>query len=374
VEVFVTDVQADAVNDNKANEKNVTAAENAVLRGTPRQLSQQLGVSVQDVLAAIEYAQIDPVQDAEGQVEYPLKAVLSSYIAHTQERESQQNAQIQFLLRTCLDAYQDSVRQMIREENRVAYQIKDMTESRFLEVLGQVSLSLGRVEAFVMQAAKLLSQIDLRLSRSEVGFQHDGFHQVRIHGKSEQQQPPQQQQQEQQQQQQQQRQQRQRKTEEAPSGSDSAALDSATAETLRTRQSAPDVPVRSMSNSEHWKEFETELTRTLSSSGDMAETAVAEWMTSARALLNLGNLELRLNGEHFLNNLRPALMGNGFANVHFSIPSDENILPAFEKYQGWINAERARGRSAFLLFLILILNRGPQISWSGFVTTFINEI
>lgn len=363
----MTDVQADAVNDNKENEKNVTAAENAVLRGTPRQLSQQLGVSVQDVLAAIEYAQIDPVQDAEGQVEYPLKAVLSSYIAHTQERESQQNAQIQFLLRTCLDAYQDSVRQMIREENRVAYQIKDMTESRFLEVLGQVSLSLGRVEAFVMQAAKLLSQIDLRLSRSEVGFQHDGFHQVRIHGKSEQQQPPQQQQQ-------QQRQQRQRKTEEAPSGSDSAALDSATAETLRTRQSAPDVPVRSMSNSEHWKEFETELTRTLSSSGDMAETAIAEWMTSARALLNLGNLELRLNGEHFLNNLRPALMGNGFANVHFSIPSDENILPAFEKYQGWINAERARGRSAFLLFLILILNRGPQISWSGFVTTFINEI
>ncbi|NBX16445.1 MAG: hypothetical protein EBR09_03665 [Proteobacteria bacterium] len=129
-----------------------------------------------------------------------------------------------------------------------------------------------------------------------------------------------------------------------------------------------------MSNSEHWKEFETELTRTLSSSGDMAETAIAEWMTSARALLNLGNLELRLNGEHFLNNLRPALMGNGFANLHFSIPSDDNILPAFEKYQGWINSERSRGRSAVLLFLILILNRGPQISWSGFVTTFINEI
>ena len=359
----MTDVPADAVNDDKATEKNVTAAENAVLRGTPRQLSQQLGISVQDVLAAIEYAQIDPVQDAEGQVEYPLKAVLSSYIAHTQERESQQNAQIQFLLRTCLDAYQDSVRQMIREENRVAYQIKDMTESRFLEVLGQVSLSLGRVEAFVMQAAKLLSQIDMRLSRSEGGFQHDGFHQVRIHGKSEQQ--PQQQQQHQQQQQ---------KTEEAPSGRDSAAQVSSAAETHRTPQSAPAVPIRSMSNSEHWKEFETELTRTLSSSGDMAETAIAEWMTSARALLNLGNLELRLNGEHFLNNLRPALMGNGFANLHFSIPSDDNILPAFEKYQGWINSERSRGRSAVLLFLILILNRGPQISWSGFVTTFINEI
>lgn len=303
-------------------------------KGSPRQLSQQLGLTVQDVLSAIEFANLQPSQDESGQVEYPLKSVLSAYLALSRMREQEQNSQLQSVMRSCLDAYQDSVRQMIREENRVAYQIKDMTESRFLEVLGQVSLSLGRVEAFVMQAAKLLSQIDMRLSRSD-GILHP----------------------------------------EAKTVVPAAAKPVSQTQPVQTPNlnANPTLQNRPMSNAEHWREFESELTRVLHSNGDMAETAISEFMTSAKALLNLGNLELRLNGEHLLGNVRPALMGNSFASMHFSMPSEENILPAFDRYQAWISSERAQGHSAVLLFLILVLNRGPQISWSGFVTTFINE-
>ncbi len=304
----------------------------AAHKGTPRHLSQQLGISVQDVLSAIEYARLEPSEDNAGQIEYDFKGVIAAYLEQTRQRESEQNNQLQVLLRSCLDAYQDSVRQMIREENRVAYQIKDMTESRFLEVLGQVSLSLGRVEAFVMQAAKLLSQIDMRLARSESQIQNNA----------------------------------------ATTTSQLQTQSQPTAQP-QAQSTSPSSRNRPLSNAEHWREFEVELTRVLAANGDMAESAIADWLSAAKTLLNFGSLELRLNGENLLSSLRPALLGNSFAALHFSLPADDNILPAFENFQAWVIAERARGHSAILLFLVLILNRGPQISWSGFVTTFVNQ-
>lgn len=81
-----------------------------------------------------------------------------------------------------------------------------------------------------------------------------------------------------------------------------------------------------------------------------------------------------MNGEHLLESVRPALMDNSFAGLHYSLPADEQILPAFENYQNWIRTERAQGHSAILLYLVLILNREPQISWSGFVMTFVQEV
>jgi len=329
----------------------------AAPKGTPRHLSQQLGISVQDVLLAIEYARLEPEEDVSGQIEYDLKSVVAAYLDQTRQRESEQNNQLQVLLRSCLDAYQDSVRQMIREENRVAYQIKDMTESRFLEVLGQVSLSLGRVEAFVMQAAKLLSQIDMRLARSEsqLGLSPQSGTQTNFHTQS---------------------------TAHVQSAAQPQGHTTATTQPPAQTQPSAQLPshspsqnsqIRPLSNAEHWREFEVELTRVLAANGDMAESAIADWLSSAKTLLNFGSLELRLNGEHLLGGLRPALLGNSFAGLHFSLPADDNILPAFENFQAWVNAERARGHSAILLFLVLILNRGPQISWSGFVTTFVNQ-
>lgn len=299
-------------------------------RGSPRQLSQQLGIPIQDILSAIEFAQLEALQSESGQLEFEIKSVVSAYLEQNRQRDAEQTGRLHSLLRECLDAYQDSVRQMIREENRVAYQIKDMTESRFLEVLGQVSLSMGRVEAFVMQGARLLSQIDLRLSRLDELKANEP--QV------------------------------------------SAAPAAPPSQPMPLKSVNPMAGVRQLSNSEHWKEFETQMTRLFAAQGKMADSAIADWLASAKSLLNLGSLELRLNGEHLLEAVRPALMDNSFAGLHFSIPADEQVLPAFENFQNWILTERAQGHSAILLYLILILNRGPQISWSGFVMTFVQEV
>lgn len=146
-----------------SDEQNSTVQSRPTYRGSPRQLSQQLGIPVQDILSAIEFAQLDAQQSENGQLEFEVKSVVSAYLEQNRQRDAEQTGRMHAMLRECLDAYQDSVRLMIREENRVAYQIKDMTESRFLEVLGQVSLSMGRVDAFVMQGARLLSQIDMHL-------------------------------------------------------------------------------------------------------------------------------------------------------------------------------------------------------------------
>ncbi|MEN9809116.1 MAG: hypothetical protein RLZZ488_683 [Pseudomonadota bacterium] len=299
-------------------------------RGSPRQLSQQLGIPIQDILSAIEFAQIEALQSESGQLEFEIKSVVSAYLEQNRQRDAEQTSRMQSMLRECLDAYQESVRQMIREENRVAYQIKDMTESRFLEVLGQVSLSIGRVEAFVMQGARLLSQLDIRMSRLDEHKANDA--QVPV------------------------------------------AAPASAAQQAPLKSVIPAAQARQLSNSEHWKEFETQMTRLFAAQGKMADSAIADWLASAKALLNLGSLELRLNGEHLLEAVRPALMDNSFAGLHFSLPADDQVLPAFENFQNWIRTERAQGHSAILLYLILILNRGPQISWSGFVMTFVQEV
>lgn len=328
-------------------------------RASPRQLSQQLGISVQDVLGAIEFAQLEPAESESGQLEYELKPVLSAYLEQTRLRETEQNSQIQALLKACLDAYQDSVRQMIREENRVAYQIKDMTESRFLEVLGQVSLSLGRVEAFVMQAARLLSQLDMRLARNE---QILGLEKLQAHG---------------------------HEAQTTMSSSEMQTLMPASGQAAAGKpknqnvgrdvssglpgNTANPMVQRLMTNSEHWREFEMQVTQTFTANGQMAETAISDWLLTAKSILNLGSLELRLNGEHLFEHLRAALQDKTFAKLQASLPDDDNVLPAFENFQDWVRTERAQGHSAILLFLILIMKKGPQISWSGFVTTFVNE-
>lgn len=328
-------------------------------KGSPRQLSQQLGISIQEVLGAIEYAQLEPAENDSGQLEFELKPVLAAYLEQTRLRDAEQNNQIQSLLKACLDAYQDSVRQMIREENRVAYQIKDMTESRFLEVLGQVSLSLGRVEAFVMQAARLLSQLDMRLARSEQMMMPESTS-VRAIEMQPHQQPLQTQQQSAQSQSQ-------------PQPTQLIQTSPPSQQPQQTQMQSPGSVPRVMSNSEHWREFETQVTRTFAANGQMADSAISDWLATAKSLLTLGSLELRLNGEHLLEQLRAALQDKTFTKLHASLPADESVLPAFENFQDWVRAERAQGHSAILLFLILIMNKGPQISWSGFVTTFVNE-
>lgn len=296
-------------------------------RGSPRQLSQQLGIPVQDVLSAIEFAQIAGQQSDSGQLEFEIRSVVSAYLEQSRQRDAELTGRMHGLLRECLDVYQDSVRQMIRDENRVAYQIKDMTESRFLEVLGQVSLSIGRVEAFVMQGARLLSQIDMRLSRLE---------------------------------------------DLSPMESQAKLPSSASAQPPKAVNVA--APARQLSNNEHWLEFETQITRLFAAQEKMADSAIADWLASVKSLLNLGSLELRLNGLNVLETLRPALAEHCFAGLHSSLPADEHVLPAFENFQSWIRTSRAQGHSAILLYLILILNRGPQISWSGFVMTFVQEV
>ncbi|MFZ9520823.1 MAG: hypothetical protein ACO3A4_10120 [Silvanigrellaceae bacterium] len=301
-------------------------------RGNPRFLSQQLGIPVQDVLNAIEFAQLEATEGEGGSIEYEFNSVMTAYLEQNRLKEKSQSAMMQGVVRECIEACQDALRQMIRDENRVAYQIKDMTESRFLEVLGQVSLSLGRMEAFVMQAARMLSQLDMRLARHESTIEN--FRQT------------------------------------TP---DTTPQQKKTDEQKANPEPGPKSPARAMSNSEHWREFEGQVTRSFAASGRMSENAVSEWMSTAKAVLNLGSLELRLNGEHLLEGIRPALMDTSFSSLHFSLPADESVLPAFENFQDWVRIQREKGHSAILLYLVLVLNRGPQISWSGFVTTFINE-
>ncbi|NBW82416.1 hypothetical protein EBR21_11745 [bacterium] len=301
-------------------------------RGNPKYLSHQLGIPIQEVLNAIEFAQLEPSEGEGGDIEYEFQSVMKAYLEQSRLRETNNSAAMQAIVRECIDGCQESLRQMIREENRVAYQIKDMTESRFLEVLGQVSLSLGRVEAFVMQAARLLSQIDMRLARNESAVENL------------------------------------KKIAPVPTAEQSRAI-----ETSQGTEVGKKVPVRAMTNSEHWREFEAQMTRIFSVGERMSESAISDWLSTSKAVLNLGSLELRLNGEHLMEGLRPALMDSSFSALHLSLPAEENVLPAFENFQEWVRVEREKGHSAILLYLVLILNRGPQISWSGFVTTFINE-
>jgi len=232
---------------------------------------------------------------------------------------------------------------MLREENKTAYQIKEMTESRFLEVLGQVSVSMGRLEAFVLQATRILNQIDLRLSRQEQigsGLTGGAFELAQSERVSPQ-------------------------SQEATVGDVHTGPDAVTEKFQR--------PAAELTHSEHWLFFETFLTRTLIASGMMSDSSIKRWFDSCRTLLGFGSLELRLHGEKSIEEIRPALL-QSFPSLVGSLPSDTDVLPAFEAYFSWVQRNLQKGYPAILLFLVVLLNRGAQISWSGFLSTFVNEV
>jgi hypothetical protein len=322
---------------------NKTAHRQLDLRATPHMLSRQLGVPIHEVLAAIEDAHLEPVQNEDGLLEYGVHEVMASVVENQRLNALSENSQIQRLLKECLNSSQNSIRQMLRDENRTAYQIKEMTESRFLEVLGQVSVSMGRVEAFVLQATRLLNQIDLRLSRAE---QQVGALRGAVF--------------------------------ESP---ESAPIAEQSEEALPIQNNGLkdalpkqfERPAAELTHNEHWLFFETFLTRSLIASGMMSDSSIKRWFDSCRTLLGFGSLELRLNGEKSLEEIRPALL-QGFSALVGSLPSDVEVLPAFEAYFSWVQRNLQKGYPAILLFLVILLNRGAQISWSGFLSTFVNEV
>lgn len=322
---------------------NKTVQRHLELRATPHMLSRQLGVPIHEVLAAIESAHLEPCKNEEGLLEYGVQEVMASVVENQRLSELSEHSQLQKMLRECLNSSQNSIRQMLRDENKTAYQIKEMTESRFLEVLGQVSVSMGRLEAFVLQATRILNQIDLRLSRTGQQIEHQSA------------------------------------TEREPPNlqpSTAAQMKAIPAEDNVTAKSVPEQVQRSASDlthSEHWLFFETFLTRSLIASGMMSDSSIKRWFDSCRTLLSFGSLELRLNGEKCLEEIRPALM-QSFPSLVSSLPSDTEVLPAFEAYFSWVQRNLHKGYPAILLFLVVLLNRGAQISWSGFLSTFINEV
>ncbi|MEN9528314.1 MAG: hypothetical protein RI932_187 [Pseudomonadota bacterium] len=319
-------------------------AKREVVRATPLALSQQFGVPVYDVLAAIESAHLEPCEGLDGALEYEVKPVMSSLLENKRLQQGAENPHVQRLLRECLETYQDALRRMIREENKTAYEIKQMTESRFLEVLGQLSISLGRLEAFVAQSSRVLSQIDARLARlAQVPAQHIAS------------------------------------GEQSPlvsSHSEIVEVSNA-AKALQQAFGNARAQIRSpvlsqLTQQEHWLAFETHLTQVLSANGHISESARADWFEKVKVLLHMGSLELRLNGQPALSEVRPALV-NEFSALLARMPSEQDVLPAFEAYFGWVQTELRNGYPAILLFVLVVLNRGAQVSWSGFLTTFVNE-
>ena len=318
-------------------------SQTAGLRATPRQLSEQLGVSVLDVFAAIEAAKIEAHENEQGLLEYELEPVVSAVLEQKRLREEFENRNLKHLVKECLESYQDSMRQLIRDENKTAYQIKQMTESRFLEVLGQLSVSLGRVEAFLAQSSRILNQIDLRLARSsdpntkqlvnEIKSSHEGMV--------------------------------------SEFQSIAGIRRSASVIQNHVNQMYNDVP-ENLTLNDHWVAFEIYLTSFFSTDVLLSESARGEWFVRVRRVIGMGSLELRLNGEPLINEIRPALV-NQFSDLVAGMPHDKDILPSFEKYLSWINSALDQGYPAILIYLLVILHRGVQISWSGFVSTFVSE-
>jgi hypothetical protein len=323
-------------------------AKKDVARATPLALSQQLGVPVYDVLAAIESAHLEPIASSEGLLEYDVKPLMSALLENKRVQQGAENPHVQRLLRECLDGYQDALRRMIREENKTAYEIKQMTESRFLEVLGQLSISLGRLEAFVAQSSRVLSQIDARLARLAQSSPQPA---PQANTVLEQNMP---------------------NSISTETSQLAAAVKAAQSEFTQLRSQLRSPVLSQLTQQEHWLEFEAYLTQVLSASGQISESARVDWFEKVKVLLYMGSLELRLNGQSALAEVRPALV-NQFADVLARMPTDHEVLPAFEAYFDWVQNELRGGYPTVLLFLLVILNRGAQISWSGFLSTFVNE-
>jgi hypothetical protein len=308
-----------------------------VHRGTPHELSQQLGVSVHEILAAIESAGLNPSENEHGRLEYDAHPVITAVLDNKRNRDAAENANLKRLLNECLASYQDAVRQMIREENKTAYQIKQMTESRFLEVLGQLSISLGRVEAFVAQSSRLLNQIDLRMARMGDSVLKVSRDQV---------------------------------------SAAQQAVEQGQAFNLPTEAtgslSAKVNLFEQMTYNDHWNAFEAHLTRVFAANGMVSGSAATDWFNQVRRLVGMGSLELRLNSDAVLNQIRPCLT-QAFTELAERLPEEKEVLPFFEVYNSWIHSEMKKGQPALLLFLLILIHRGAQISWSGFVSTFLSE-
>lgn len=315
--------------------------------GTPAELSRQLGLDVHEVLSAIEAAALSPTQNDSGDAVYELEPLISALVERKKVFSAAQDPNINRVIRDCVLASSDAIRSMIKEENKTAYQIKQMTESRFIEVLGQAGVSLGRLEAFMAQATRIIHQMDARLSNFEQLLKSMD---VGTRGQAT------------------------TDTVAAEAGRADGASEAKASEsgTVSNASAADDSQRPYLSNSAHWRLFETYLCQVLSTSGNMSESSRAEWFSSVRQLIGMGSLEVRIEGGELIARVAPALMSH-FAELVSKLPEAAEVLPYFEDYYDWVKDHLAAGYPAILLYIIMICHRGAQMSWLGFISTFVNE-
>ncbi len=325
---------------------------NTMTAATPAELSRQLGIDVHEVLAAISAASLAPKVNAEGEAVYEVEPVIASVVEQKRIFSVAQDPNVKNLIRDCVLSSAESFRHFIKEENKTAYQIKQMTESRFLEVLGQVGVSLGRLEAFMAQATRVMHQMDARLSSFERSQQSSSSAHVAAEAN-------------------------------APSAASSVQptgdLDNAAGkgtEPAPALSRSPSRPVahsvENFSNTQHWQMFENYLCQVLSASGSMSDSARHQWIGDVKSLIAMGSLEVRVEGDKLIASVAPALT-NHFSSVVSKLPKQTEVLPFFEDYYDWVKAHLSEGYPAIMLYLIVLCNRGAQMSWFGFLSTFVNE-
>ena len=328
------------------------AKKNLLAAGTPAELSRQLGIDVHEVLAAISAASLAPKVNSEGEAVYEVEPVITAVVEQKRIFNVAHDPNVKNLIRDCVLSSAESIRHFIKEENKTAYQIKQMTESRFIDVLGQVGVSLGRLEAFMAQATRVMHQMDARLSSFERSQQGKDLasapHKEHI------------------------------TTESSPA---QAAVDDQQVGAQGPKLVPPVSPpasklpiasVENFSNTQHWQMFETYLCQILSASGAMSDSARHQWLVDVRRLILMGSLEIRIEGDQLIAAITPAL-ANHFSSVVSKLPKDHEVLPHFEDYYDWVKAHLNEGYPAILLYLIVLCNRGGQMSWFAFLSTFINE-
>ncbi|MEY2986845.1 MAG: hypothetical protein RJB13_366 [Pseudomonadota bacterium] len=318
--------------------------------GTPAELSRQLGVDAHEILAAISAASLTPRISPEGDAVYDVEPVIAAVVEHKRIFSAAQDPHIKNMIRDCVLSSAESIRHFIKEENKTAYQIKQMTESRFIEVLSQVGVSLGRLEAFMAQASRVMHQMDARLTSFERAQKSDRETSNTFSEKLTAQTQPE-------------------LDHVAPTGSVGTLP---TEEKLKLTVTTQSVPVEELSNIQHWQIFENYLSQMLNTSGSMAESARRKWFDDVRALISMGSLEVRVEGDTLIARISPALM-NHFETVVSKLPKESEVLPYFEEYYDWVKAHLDAGYPALLLYLIILCNRGGQMSWFGFLSTFVNE-
>lgn len=317
------------------------------IAGTPAELSRQLGLDVHEVLAAIEAAALSPTQSDSGDAVYELEPVITALVERKKVFTAAQDPDINKMIRDCVLASADAIRTMIKEENKTAYQIKQMTESRFIEVLGQAGVSLGRLEAFMAQATRVIHQLDARLSNFEQLFKSlDAAARTPLSADA--------------------------LSTDAERAKNELEPQTSHTEMLSGGPAEDDSERPNLSNSAQWQLFETYLCQVLSASGNMSESSRAEWFASVRQIIGMGSLEVRIEGGALIAKVAPALLSH-FSEVVGKLPEAAEVLPFFEDYYDWVRDHLSAGYPAILLYIIMICHRGAQMSWLGFISTFVNE-